>query len=176
MKIFTQISVFLSLLAILFLSYSCEKPGTSFPLEPKIAFKSHELLNNNGNYTLRLYLDFTDGDGDIGLSEEDSLAPFADSGSYYFNIIAKYYEKINGEFTQLTVNYPFPTGDTIHYNGRLPVLTPKGKQKAIKGEIQYDIAMGGGPKNSNTIKFKIYIYDRALHKSNEIETPEILFE
>ncbi|MGZ5282023.1 MAG: hypothetical protein ACXWEY_07080 [Bacteroidia bacterium] len=170
-----QISAFLGLLSILFLWQGCVKPQTEFPLEPKIVYKSHTLFSNNGNYTLRMILDFTDGDGDLGLAEEDSLPPFQDSGRYYFNFYADYFEKINGEYTQLTVNYPFPFGDTIHYNGRLPVLSPKGKAKAIKGEIVYDMAMGGGPTHSKDVKFRIYVYDRALHKSNEIETPEITF-
>jgi hypothetical protein len=120
-------------------------------------------------------MDFTDGDGDLGLTEADSLPPFQDSGRYYFNVYADYFEKINGEFTQLTVNYPFPFGDTIHYNARLPLLTPEGKEKAIKGTIEYDIAMNTGPKYSDVVKFRVYLYDRALHKSNEIETPEITF-
>jgi hypothetical protein len=174
-KTLGQISAFLGLMAILFLGQSCIKPQTEYPLAPQITYNSYELVNNDGKYTLKLYMDFTDGDGELGITDADTLPPFQDSGKYYFNLYADYFEKINGKFTQLTVNYPLPFGDTIHYNARLPLLTPEGKEKAIKGTIEYDIDMQAGPTKSNIVKFRIYIYDRALHKSNEIETPEITF-
>lgn len=175
MKALGQISAFLGLLSILFFGQSCVKPENEFPIEPRIAYKSYSLsVNDSGQYLLKLAMDFSDGDGDLGFSDEDTSTNPEDTTSSY-NLFAEYYEKINGEFTQITVNYPFFFGDTIHYNGRLPILSPRNKTKAIKGEIVYDIDMGFGPSHSNTIKFRIHVYDRAMHKSNEIETPEITF-
>jgi hypothetical protein len=121
---------------------------------------------------LKLTLTYTDGDGDLGLTQDDTLPPFDKSSFYYYNMYVYYYEYIDGQFQQVTLN-DFST-DTIRFKYRFPNLTPTTDNKAIRGEIEYTIT-DLFPRKSNTIKFRIYIYDRKLQKSNEIESAIITY-
>jgi hypothetical protein len=177
MKIPAKLSPFLVPLSICFLLFGCEKTPPAFPTTPAILFKSYnveKLLDTSGNtdYKLTLTISFTDGDGDIGLGEQDTTGPFAPDQPHYYNLFVNYYEKVGGQFIPMTVNYPFG-GDTIKYNGRIPVITPAGRNKAIKGDIEYSIDLGKGSKTGNSIKFDFVLYDRALHRSNVTESYEI---
>jgi hypothetical protein len=56
------------------------------------------------------------------------------------------------------------------------MLTQSGKNKALTGEIKvsvtpfyYDFL-----SDFDTIKYEIYIKDRALHESNHVTTPEFI--
>ena len=67
-----------------------------------------------------------------------------------------------------------PPFDTIKFFYRIPPLLPKGDDaESMKGIIyakQYPFI-----NPFKKIKYKVYMYDKAMHKSNTIETPEILF-
>ena len=150
---------------ILFFS-SCMKKE-SFSDIPEIAFKSFTLAFDTGHIAKRGYLtiSFQDGNGDIGLTQNQTDPPF-DSGSiYYYNYIIDYYEKQNGRFVKVELDPP--------YNARIPYLTPVDPTKAIKGYIVDTLQMDPLPAH-DTIKLKFYIYDRALHKSNVDSTPPII--
>ena len=56
---------------------------------------------------------------------------------------------------------------------RIPDLTPDDRNKAIKGIIVDTIPLNPNPVY-DTIQFSMFIYDRALHKSNVVFTPEII--
>ena len=116
-------------------------------------------------------MSFTDGDGDIGYYQDrpnDSI--FDDSTSEYFynfKIILQVYK--NGVWVDSTSN-----GDTInprYYNvsWRIPYLTPDGQNKTLKGDLEQTNELPS-PFN-DTLRFKTFIYDRMLHKSNEVFTP-----
>ncbi len=164
--------------------FSCQK-FNEYPVEPHITFEKFTLLldsvydpvhdtvvliTNKGVLSFK----YTDGDGDLGLTDMDTLPPFDKGSPYYYNIIVKYYEKRNGVFQQVPRINPDGTVDTINFNGRLPYLTPTGVHKAITGIIEDTLLVNNPASSFDTIKFKFYIYDRALHKSNEEETPEII--
>jgi hypothetical protein len=59
------------------------------------------------------------------------------------------------------------------FNARIPYLTPDDPNKAIKGIIVDTLTLNPAPL-FDTIKFKFYIYDRALNKSNVDSTPPII--
>jgi len=73
-----------------------------------------------------------------------------------------------------TYNISDSTYDTIYHNARIPVLTPDGSNKSIKGEIEDTLFIYNYESEFDTIMFEAYIVDRALHKSNTIETPIII--
>ena len=164
---FSFISVFSLILS------GCTKIEVNFPNVPVISFSSASVAKtidslNNVDYKLKLIISFTDGNGNIGLGPSDTTGSFSPLSPYYYNLWVGYYEYINETFIHVGHSYPFGT-DTINYNGRIPVITPAGKLKAITGTIEYDIDLGSGTKSGvNTIRFDYILIDRALNKSNKV--------
>lgn len=153
------------------------QPEQNYGDQPSIEFEEYEKLGDDS--AVKLVISYVDGDGDLGLKESHDDPPF-DSGRYYHNMFIDYYEKINGEFKQVTPD-PFST-DTINYNYRFPYITPSGKNKAIKGEISVGFqviptAEDNPDRNyDGEIKFEVTIVDRALNESNTVESPAIPFK
>jgi hypothetical protein len=145
---------------------SCMKKEV-FPETPQIAFQSFVPVFDTGKYATRgfLTISFKDGDGDIGLKEDETQPPFDTGSIYYYNYVIDYYEKQNGSFVRVDFLIPFST--------RIPYLTPEDPNKAIKGIIVDTLMLNPKPAH-DTIKFKFFIYDRALHKSNVDSTPPII--
>ncbi len=135
---------------------SCIK-RPDYPDYPIIKFKAFIPEGDSA----KLIFEFTDGDGDIGLLPEDTIPP------YDANLFLKYYEQREGEFVEIEPIIPF--------NYRIPDISRKGKIKTLEGEIMvrinyyYDFA-----SPYDTIKYSAYIVDRALNKSNVIETNPIV--
>ena len=113
-----------------------------------------------------LIFSFTDGDGDIGLSAGDTLPPYNKGSDYYYNLFITYKELQHGILTPIDLPLPF--------NTRLPVITPSGNNKAIKGEMEVKLDIYNPLSTYDTICFDFYIVDRALHKSNVVSTPLIV--
>ncbi len=168
-KITKVLPIVVALTAILLAS--CNET-VEYPVEPHLTFLEYKVFSDqfNQDTALVLVMEFTDGDGDIGLAQADTFEPFNSGSKYYFNMYIDYFEFVDSQFTKVTPN-PF-SDDTISYEYRLPrEITPTTNNKSIKGTIELslnDILAAHLP-----VKFKIYIYDRALHKSNTIETPPI---
>ncbi|MEO8150067.1 MAG: hypothetical protein ABI723_20690 [Bacteroidia bacterium] len=127
---------------------------------PKITFVSLTAnQNSSGKDTLGiLVFDYEDGDGDLGALSTDSLS--------LLNLFITFYEKKNGVFTAPVLPPP-------GFDARIPNLTPKAKNKSISGDITRTLLLPPGVIK-DTIKFTVYLVDRANHKSNEIETSELV--
>lgn len=180
MRIAAKLSSFLLLSGIVLFLSDCRKITDTYSTTPVITFNNYTVnytVDSTGNpdYKIILTISFTDGDGDIGLTQSDTTGNFASDKPYYYNLFVNYYEKVNGTFIRMYNAYPFPSNgtDTIKYDGRIPNITPTGRNKAIHGDIEYTIDLGSGSKTGNNIKFDFVLYDRALHRSNLIESPEI---
>lgn len=158
---------------------SCRK-FEDFPDIPAITFdKFIVLMNTQTGITERgvLVFSYTDGDGDLGLDKGDTLPPYNRDSEYYYNLIIKYFEKQNGVFVEvplLSWNSDSSFYDTLTFNSRFPILTPESGNQAIKGIFEDTLFIYNPLSDFDTIKFKAFIYDRALNKSNEIETDEIV--
>ncbi|MDP4282762.1 MAG: hypothetical protein Q8867_11570 [Bacteroidota bacterium] len=157
--------IFSALLSILFLPGCLKKE--SYPDVPQIGFLGYENVFDSGSYATRgiFMISYTDGDGDIGLSGGDTLAPYNKVGDYYYNLVIRYYEKQKGVFQLVQTDPPF--------SARIPLLSKLGERKAIKGTITDTLVLNPKPVY-DTIRFEIFIYDRALHKSNVVTTPVIV--
>ena len=105
-----------------------------------------------------LHLYFTDGDGDIGLFDEDTIAPFD------YNLFVNYFETQNDSLQQINVSPPFHI--------RIPNLTPSGQNKSLKVNLKYDMDLTY--RNSDTIKFELKLFDRALNESDWVGTGLII--
>ncbi|HAH59642.1 MAG TPA: hypothetical protein DCL86_15980 [Bacteroidales bacterium] len=162
---------------LVLLVYACKK-YEEYPPEPTIEFLDFTLLPDAQGIDQRgvLRFGFTDGDGNIGLTRNDTVAPFD------YNLFIRYFEKQNGSFEEVflvTPRYIDDTTlvyDTASFNGRIPPLMPAGKNKAISGEIQDTIFVNNPLSDFDTIKFELYIRDRDLNNSNIISTPPIVIK
>jgi hypothetical protein len=112
-----------------------------------------------------------DGDGDIGLSDDDSLPPFDVNSHFFFNLFVEFFEIKDGE----KISYLLPgSPDTLRFDQRLPNLTPTGKRKSIEGEIVLKLPTVPFPLfEPDSVVFRIQLFDRALNSSNIIETDPI---
>ena len=160
----------ISLLAVLFIALisSCLKPET-FPLEPIIAFDSFRAMSDSGE----IAISFTDGNGDIGLRESDTTGSFSPSNTFHHNLFIEYYEK---DDVLGWVRGKDLGGDDITFLYRVPYLTPNGNNKALKGVVKVVIEpsyFNPISPESDTIRYKIRLIDRALNVSNTIESPVI---
>ena len=164
MKPFVKILILI--ITVLLSGLSCKKIE-SLPEIPSISFKSFilidttDVLGNEGKIG-ELTFDFEDGDGDIGLTQPDSLS--ADSSN--FNLFFTLFSKTDGEFIEVSEN---DLETPLNY--RIPYIKKEGQNKALKGEIQIDFIYL--LFEYDTIKYSFFIVDRALHKSNIETTPEI---
>ncbi len=158
---------------------SCRK-FEDFPDIPEITYDDFiVLMNLETGITERgvLVFSYTDGNGDLGLDKGDTLIPFNKDGDYYYNLIIKYYEKQFGVFVEVPIlawNADSSHFDTLTFNSRFPVLTPESGNQAIKGVFNDTLFIYNPLSEFDTIRFKAHIIDRALNKSNEIETSDII--
>lgn len=178
MKLFTNIG-FIILFAALLVYSSCRR-FEDFPNEPQIKYENFLLgYNPETGITERgvLVLSYTDGDGDLGLAAWDTLPPHNYGSKYYYNMIIDYFEKQNNEWVKVPLVTWDPDDqefDTLTFSARIPVLTPPAGNQAIKGIIEDTLYIYNPISDFDTIKFSVYIIDRALNESNLVETPPII--
>lgn len=136
-----------------------------FPKEPSIAFKSYDRSIEPS----RLTVTFTDGDGDIGLDQGDTLAPYNPGSPWFYNFFVDYYKMEDGVWVQQQFVLP------LYY--RIPVITPTGQNKSLQGDIAVDIAQQVLPQTpGDTVRFGVHIADRALHLSNTVFSDAIVVQ
>lgn len=139
---------------------ACKKPSTDFPDVPQIEYVGFETKGDSATLTIS----FQDGNGDIGVEEDDL--------SVDFNMFIGYFEK---DDTEGWVQQLDGLGDPIFFRYRIPILEPNGTDKSLEGEI--DVLMEPtyfhpiSPDN-DTLRYEIYLVDRAENISNVITTPE----
>lgn len=112
----------------------------------------------------RLSFTFVDGDGDVGLSPADTFPPFDKKSKYHYNLLISYFEKQHGEFIEIETEQPLHT--------RIPVLSNNIPESI---EVRFSVDLDLNPFSEyDTIMLEFFIYDRELHKSNVITTPELI--
>ena len=135
---------------------SCKKDGT-FPVTPVIEYESLiKYTSVSNNDSLELVFGFTDGDGDIG-------SPASNTSSR--DIFIKLFEMVNGVFIEATLAAP------LEY--RMPYLEPAGNNNSLKGSVRINIDYNI-LKVNDTIRYELFIKDRADHQSNTITTGTII--
>ena len=145
---------------------SCQK-FEEYPEIPDISFAGFVVIRDaQGKDSLGLLnISYTDGDGDIGLTKNDTLPP------YKYNYFLDIYQRVDDTLRKIIL-----PDTNVNFNGRIPVLTPDGDHKAIKGniEMELELFMMIPFLDSDTVAFEIYIMDRALHKSNTVRSPQYI--
>ncbi len=170
------------LIGLLFLALAtlaCQKP-VEYPIEPKIAYEGFTyLFNADSTFSGEGVISFsyTDGDGDLGLDDSDTLSPFGFNDAHYYNMVVDYLKCVNGEFVKtplLSWNAQTQTYDTVTFNARFKRLRDSEEPKAISGKMDYTLTVQNPFSPNDTVKFEIHILDRALHESNTIQTEAII--
>ena len=134
----------------------CSKEET-FPATPQITFKSLSVLNSSlQTDSVELIFSFVDGDGDLGTPATDILNR---------DIFVKIFELRNGVFVEPFLPAP------LEY--KLPYLEPGGNNKSLKGDVKINVDYNVGYPN-DTIRYTVYIKDRAGHISNTITTSVVI--
>ena len=175
----------IGLLFLALVAFSCQKP-VEYPIEPRIAYEGFAyLINADSTFTGEGIISFsyTDGDGDLGLDDSDTLSPFGFHDTHYYNMVVDYLRCVNGVFVKTPLLSPHvPTNpsdtlvlyDTVTFNARFKRLRDSEEPKAISGTMDYKLTVQNPFSPNDTVKFEIYILDRALHESNVIQTEPII--
>jgi len=170
MKFYVKITFFFLVLSPI----SCLKLET-YPNEPEIEYLD---FISDGN-TATISFSFTDGDGNIGLSQNQLDAPFDTSSYFYYNLYINYFEMMDGSWVRGTADplgNNFPTADSITFAYRLENITPIGQNKALKGEIEITMEpyyFNSYSNHNDSIRYEIILIDRSLNISNIIQSPLI---
>ncbi|AMM52407.1 hypothetical protein TH61_16115 [Rufibacter sp. DG15C] len=170
------------------LGFSACQDSPDFSNTPNIEYRGnthYSFKDQNGLVwdTIQHVIRFTDGDGNIGLSDKDDPAL-----NDYFSEL---YLKRNGIFYQIYAGItPRPT-TPIRYYGRIPVLNTSDRIEPLEGDIKYGIRLRKGTpfdyfvnndymrdalKTGDTVRFDFYIKDRTGNSSNKVESPEIILK
>lgn len=171
-----QLMLKYSFLPLLVLLTSCWKEP-NYPKEPEIepsyvTQKTIRDLLDNPVAEVTIAIKFKDGDGDLGLNDEDILKPpFNDvPGNKFVN---NYFVETLIEQNGVYVLYE--TNITDAYTGRFLRLDPDNKGRTIEGELRrsFEVPEGFDITDGTKMKFRIQIADRSLNLSNTIETEPI---
>ena len=186
MKVFEKLTLLFGAATVLAGCQQVPDYASAPSISLKEVTKTVQTQNNVPVDRIDFTLNFTDGDGDLGLntSGPDTLAPFNYSNAdtiingqpqpiinpNYHNWFTTFYIKQNGEF----VPYTFPQYG-FSFNLRFPRLVADEKQGPIDGTMTYYILAFHAffPPNTEA-KFDIQVQDRALNRSNRIETGVII--
>lgn len=160
-----------AILFILIYCAGCKTEIGPFSTTPNLIYQGVQLLQgpDGKDSIIQIKLNFTDGDGDIGLGQYDTMPPYNFGSPYFYNSYVTLKHQVDGKMEYLIdpVN-----NDTVNFNSRIPIITPSGDNKNIDGEITLTVSANFPvTEKPDSIQLSIYIYDRALHKSNTINTP-----
>jgi hypothetical protein len=147
-----QISILFIIVFAVF--FSCKKES-NLPPQPAIKFLDFTQRPDSGF----LRLSFTDGDGDINLSREDTN----------FNFFIRYFEKRGGTYSELFLRPPL--------NYRIRDINPTVQKKPLEGIIKVKWkAPYYNPflRNGDTIRYDFYLVDIAGNTSNTETTGDII--
>ena len=165
---------------LLMLLTACQEK-MEYPIEPKITYQGLSyLMNADSTLTgeVVVSIGYTDGDGDLGLDDTDTLYPFGPHDPHYYNLMIDYLKWNGAQFVEtplLSWNQQTQSYDTVSFNARFKRLVFNDEEAAISGTIDYTMMAFNPLSPNDTIKFRIQLMDRALHESNTIETESIKF-
>lgn len=159
---------------------SCVRPE-EFPIEPYLEFRQNHFSYETGvggdtveKLAVEFY--FQDGDGDIGRKTEEEVAPYV--GEYFHNLHFNLFEVLSDSslapvYMRDSVGVEYP----VVYNYHLHYIEPVNADGTLKGTITWkvdDFPSTAFFMRGKTVRYGVYLYDRALHKSNVIYTDPII--
>lgn len=159
-KIGTLLFIFLTLLVS-----SCLKVE-SYPDEPAIQAVRMTISSDSAF----LQVDFIDGDGNVGLGQEDTSVVFGACDTRY-NLFCVYEELRNGTWMAISED-PCLNPNAVPFYYRVPWASPPGQNKTQKGTINVQMYPGYYLASGfDTCRFAVRICDRDLNFSNTVYSP-----
>lgn len=146
--------------------YGCKIESFGDPVIPTLELVEIEKIRHpDGRDSLiTIKFKYTDGDGDIGLTDKDTFSPFRFGEPYFSNLWVEleYFE--NGTW--------FNTDDdSLQLSQRLVNLTPKGDVKSIRGTIDFKMPVKPTPFFTHKqIRLTFTLVDRSKNESNRVQT------
>jgi hypothetical protein len=172
MKLSIPYLLLFAVLSGLFVGGCIKKP--EYPSEPVIGYSDFLRHGDPADPdSIEVVITFTDNEGDIGFTEVDTHGIFKRGNIFMYD---SYWKDTVGGGHWVLFDDSISTAqiDTHFINYRVPPILPEGDpEEPVKGLIlikQRPFVMIF-PK----IKYTIYMYDQARHRSNTIETPAIEF-
>jgi hypothetical protein len=168
------------LILAIFALASCQKK-LQYPIEPAITYEGLAyVMDADSTLTgeVILSIGYTDGDGDLGLDDADTLYPFGPNDPHYYNLIIDYLKWNGSTFVETPLqnwNPQTQSYEIASFNARFKRLVFNDEETSISGTIDYKMLVYNPLSPNDTIKFRIHLIDRALHESNIIETNAISF-
>jgi hypothetical protein len=109
---------------------------------------------------------------------EESDTFYVEQNAFHYNIYVKFFVKKNGVYTEFDWVTEFDPICGESFNGRYPLLGNPNRDKPLEGKLKYKMASAGFELlfREDTLKLETYIYDRALNKSNTVETPDFVLK
>lgn len=142
--------------------YACVKK-TTYPTTPEIEYQAfYPYIGDSAD----LQIKFKDGDGDIGVSENDTTVTLWAIYYYKDTVTQKYraYTSCPNDCDTLRTGYIVKSPSDAY------------KGKPISGEISVRLQQFRHSKKIKNIKYVIYLFDKAGNKSNIITTPELFVQ
>ena len=130
------------LIFTIFVLAACQEK-VEYPIEPKIAYEGMAyVIDADSTLTgeVVLSISYTDGDGDLGLDDADTLYPFGPNDPHYYNLIIDYMKWNGSAFVEtplLSWNQQSQSYDTVSFNARFKRLVFYDEVKPISGIIDY---------------------------------------
>jgi len=154
----------IAIMGSLFFS-QCKPEEFNDPIEPVISLEKITLLKDSTgkDSLISVTLEFSDGDGDFGLNNDDTMSPFRFGEPYLNNMW------ITLEYKDANNNWITASNDSLGLDQRVPRLTPEGKYKSIRGSITLFINPKPTPTFSHElVRYSFVMVDRGLHESTRV--------
>jgi hypothetical protein len=162
--------VFATTLIFIGLAFTSCLTKPDFPNTPTISFKSLKVLPiqnptaQKAGDSLTFTISFTDGDGDLGQSNNDTtinffVSTFKKQGENFIPVVYDGGQNFNSKFPILDIVGGSPLEGDLRYGVQFPYLAFAPITPLRRGDI---------------VRFSIQIMDRAGNKSNVVQTNEVV--
>lgn len=155
--------------------FSCVKKPT-YSSTPIISYNNFLRYGPSTNPdSVEVAVNFEDEEGDIGIEQGDTngILKYGNLWLVYF------YDSANtGHFAAWDSSHnPVPPFDTLKIAYRVPRTLPQNEtSQPMKGVIYAKLKKPSIKLPTHkTIKYKIYLYDKAMHKSNTVDSGPLVF-
>jgi hypothetical protein len=111
---------------------------------------------------------------DYLISENDTF--YIEKNEFHHNIDVKFFVKKNGQYTEFDFQTAFDPICGESFDGRFPLLNSLDRERPLEGKLKYKMESVGFEFifRLDTVMLEVFIYDRALNKSNVIQTPDFV--